>query len=184
MTIFDIISSLLIVFAIYLAFSCLWSEKHTGVTPTPVLPWIKKRAIKLIEKHTDTEKHYKIVDLGAGWGGVLASFGRKYPNAVLEGYEISVWPYRFAKLRALLNGGRFTIKQEDFFQIDISDCDIAYCYLNPTFMAELIPQFQTMKPGALIVSCSFQIPNWTPYAQEVVKGVVDIPIYIYKIKKP
>jgi hypothetical protein len=177
---FEVFSSVIIVFAIYLAWSCLWCKHETRIPPVPVMPKIKRRAIQLAEKYSDREAPYHIADLGAGWGGVLVALSRRYKNATLTGYELSPWPYRFAKIRAALNRRRFDVRKEDFFTADISNYDIVYCYLSPTLMSELIPQFKTMKAGALIVSCSFEIASWTPLAKEVITGLVDIPIYIYR----
>ncbi len=177
---FEIISSLFIVFAMYLAWSCLWCKHETRIPPVPVMPKIKHRAIALGAQYADKDAPYSIADLGAGWGGVLKALSRHYKNASIVGYELSPWPYRCAKIRAWLNAQRFTVKKENFFMADISGCDIVYCYLSPTLMEELIPQFMTMKAGALVISCSFEIASWTPIAKDVVSGIVDIPIYIYK----
>jgi hypothetical protein len=183
MLIIEFICSAFILFAIYLACSCLWHERKARVPPVPVLPHVKRRALKLALKHTDASAPYKIIDLGCGWGGVMLSLARVYKKATITGYEISPWPYRFAKLRTALKGKRVRVRRQNIFDADISDQDIIYCYLHPETLKELRPVFETLKPGALIISCSFPIPEWTAIAREDVAGVVNIPIFIYKINE-
>jgi 2-polyprenyl-3-methyl-5-hydroxy-6-metoxy-1,4-benzoquinol methylase len=177
----DYLFSAFILFAIYLACSCLWHERKARIPPVPVLPHVKRRAIKLALEHTDATANYKIIDLGCGWGGVMLSLARTYKNAHITGYEISPWPYRFAKLRTLFKRRRIKVTQQDFFTADIADQDLVYCYLHPETIKELRPKFQTLKHGALIISCSFPIPEWTPMATTTLKLPVKLPIYIYKV---
>lgn len=181
MPIIDFLCSAFIVFAIYLACSCLWHERKARVPPVPVLPHVKRRAIKLALQHTDADGSYNITDLGCGWGGVLLSLAQTYKNAHITGYEISPWPYRFARLRTLFKRQRIKIKRQDFFDADIAEQDIVYCYLHPETIKDLRPKFQTLKQGALIISCSFPIPDWTPMAQDELTAPVKLPIFIYKI---
>jgi hypothetical protein len=182
MPISEYLFSAFILFAIMLACSCLWHERKARIPPVPVLPHVKRRAIKLALAHSDADAAYNIVDLGAGWGGVAASLARTYKNAQISGYEISPWPYRFAKMRSLFGGGRITMKRQDFFKADLANEDIVFCYLHPEIMRDLRPQFQTLKTGALIVSCSFPIPDWSPLATAEVRAPMRLPIYIYKIE--
>ena len=177
----DIFFSLIILVAIYIACSCLLFQKNIVVPPVPVLPWVKNKAIKIALKHSDKDASYKIADLGSGWGGVLKLLSRSYKNSTIHGYELSPWPYRVARIRAWLNGKGFTVDKKSFLTEDLSAYDILYCYLHPKLMKDLVPQFKTLKSGSLIISCSFEIPEWQPLETSSVKGVVDIPIYIYKV---
>ena len=157
--------------------SCLWSEKAARISPTPSLPWVRKAALDLLHPYADPNKSYSIAELGCGWGGTIAALRRQYPQAHIVGYETSFWPWAVTRARARKNT---RISRADIFAQDISGCDIIFCYLSPHHMEKLKPQFQTMKPGSLIVSNAFPIHGWIPTSTVTVGGPIKIPVFLYK----
>ena len=59
-------------------------------------------------------------------------------------------------------GDLVTIKQEDIFTLDLSEVDVVTLYLLPSLNVKLIPQLEKLKPGARIVSHSFDMEGVIP----------------------
>ena len=180
MVIFETAFLILTAGFIILCLSCLLHEKRASISPTPVLPWVRKKAIAMIaENKAETNKNYRIADLGSGWGGMLLKLARIYPNSKITGYEISPWPRWISKLRSLFHKN-ITLRNEDFFEYKMNEFDILFCYLSPTHMEKLAEKFDHLPAGKIIISASFAIPGWTPQKTEITRGFVDIPVYLYK----
>lgn len=177
----DLIQSCVILAAIALALLCTWYEKKAGIVPAPVLPWVRWAAIRLLQKHVGDHKVQKIGELGCGWGGMVKLLARRFPQAHITGYEISPAPYVISRLRTCFMRKRVTITRRDFFTDDLSRYDLIFCYLSPRHMEKLKPQLATLKPGSLIVSCSFPIPGWTPLDSVTVWSLVRIPVCLYRV---
>ena len=77
----------------------MYYEKKAGICPAPTLPWVKSKMINALIKYTDNNKDYKISELGCGWGGIIKTLTRKFPNSRINGYEISFFPYYISKIR-------------------------------------------------------------------------------------
>lgn len=176
----DIVFSIITLFAIYIACSCFWHQNSIIVSPTPIMPWAKRCALKLLSDYTSVDKPYKIAELGSGWGGMLCALTKKYKKANLEGYELSPWPYRFSKFRTIFNCRRCKVYRQDFFKADLSGYELIYMYLYPETIEALKPQFEKFKPGTLILSCSFPVKGWDPI--EVRKAGLFLPMTIYLYK--
>lgn len=93
MTSFETVYSVFMILIFAIIGTSLIYEKKARISPTPVLPNVRKKALGLIpEKFHRTEK-YKIADLGCGWGGLLMALSRKFPESSITGYELSPWPF-------------------------------------------------------------------------------------------
>ena len=121
-----------------------------------------------------------LVDLGCGDGRVLRMAQKRY-GVRAAGYELNPLAYVKAKLLCM---GRSNIQvfRSSFWDADLSDADVIFCYLFPDVMTQLSLKLQgELKPGALIVSCNFPLHGFLP--QKVLRpqhAVHNDPIYIYK----
>lgn len=176
----DIAYSALLILVFVAIGYCLFYEKRVGVSPTPVLPWVRRRALNMALAHTDRNAAYNVADLGCGWGGLMTALVRKYPRAHVTGYEVSYPPYLASILRTFARR-RLRVVRRDFMEQDLSAYDIVFCYLSHRHMLALRPKLAALKPGSIVVSCSFPIPEWTPTAQDTVKGIVPIPVFLYRV---
>lgn len=158
-------SSLIILGGITVIFALYVSMERLHVAPTPTLPAVRKAALELMNGLNP--KH--IAELGSGWGGMMTRLSKTFPNAKVTGYERSFIPYIVSKLMG------HDVRRTDLFAADLGNVDLVFCYLSPWHMERL--QF---KPGTTIVSASFPIPNKTPSDTRIVKGIVDIPVYLYR----
>lgn len=181
MSVGDLVYSGFLALLLWMIGSCLWHERRTKISPVPVLPWVYGQVIRALEGIVDPGKPINIADLGSGWGGPLKKMARQFPNAQVTGYELSPWPFVISRLRTCFMRRRIRILQQDFFDTDLAQYDLIFCYLSPYHMEQLKPHLQTMKPGSIIVSCSFEIPDWTAVRCDTVRSFVEIPVYVYRV---
>ncbi|UCF92769.1 MAG: class I SAM-dependent methyltransferase [Desulfobacterales bacterium] len=121
-----------------------------------------------------------LIDLGCGDGRVLRQARARYDVRAV-GYEINPLAYLQARLRCwgLKDVG---IRRQNFWRTRLSEADVVFCYLYPDVMGRLSDKLNAeLKPGAVVVSCNFALPGWTP-AKVVRPGssLHNDPIFIYK----
>ncbi len=103
-----------------------------------------------------------VVDLGCGDGGLLYRLALARPDCHFVGYEHAPLPWAWARIscRRLSN---IEIRYGDFWSQPLGDYALAYAFLSPDPMPRLWDKARTeMKPGALLVSNSFAIPDVAP----------------------
>lgn len=109
-----------------------------------------------------------IYDLGCGKANLLTVASKEF-KAKGIGYEISLWPYVWGRLRIWLSGADVKLCLRDFFKADLRNADVVFCYLFPEIMAKLEPKFKAeLRPGARVVSYSFKLPTVIP--EKIVDG--------------
>ena len=98
-----------------------------------------------------------LIDLGCGDGRVLREAQKRYGVHTI-GYEIN--PMAYLKARIFSFGqNKIKIRRENFWEADLSDADVIFCYLYPDVMKKLAAKLAAgLKPGAVIVSSNFS--NW------------------------
>ena len=121
-----------------------------------------------------------LVDIGCGDGRVLRQVCKKYAVRAV-GYELNLLAYVKAKLLCF---GRknIQIKWRNFWTVDLSNADVVFCYLFPDVMRDLAAKLESdLKPGAVVVSCNFHLPGWSP--ERVLRpgnSLHNDPIYVYR----
>ena len=180
MNIANIVYCLILIFGFITAFSLFWYEKKTKAPAIPTLPWVRKKMIDGLKRHTDPTKSYKIAELGSGWGGLTIKIARNFKSSQIDGYELAYAPYLVSKIRAAFAFRKIKFYRADFFKRDLSQYDIIVCYLLPWHMAQLKPQLEQLKPGSIIVVNAYGVPGWEPIETQYTEFVVKIPIYVYR----
>lgn len=182
MNIFEIIHSAILLSALIISAAIFYNTKKLKVPPIPTLPWVKQKIIKALSMNfPDKEQKLNIAELGSGWGGLAVSIKKKFPNAVVTGYELSALPYYFSKIRQIFHFQRLRFIRADIFILNLEGYDAIAMYLTPWHLEKLKPQFEKMKPGSILVANGFSIKDWTPVETLYTGVIVKIPIYIYKI---
>ncbi|AZN36143.1 class I SAM-dependent methyltransferase [Iodobacter ciconiae] len=103
----------------------------------------------------------RLLDLGAGTGTVLAWFVYHRPDVQADGIEFSWLPWLFGRLRLARSSAGWL--HGDAFAADLAAYDVVYAYLSPEPMSLLWEKAQKeMRPGSLLISNSFDIPNAPP----------------------
>jgi SAM-dependent methyltransferase len=123
----------------------------------------------------------RVVDLGAGTGGLLRRLAQARPDARFVGIEHAPLPYLVARLsaRGLAN---LLIRRGDLWREPLGAQDVVYVFLSPRVMPRLWEKARAeMRPGTLLVSSSFPVP------ETAAERVVDVPdrrgtrLYCYRL---
>lgn len=105
-----------------------------------------------------------VVDLGCGNGVLLARLAKARPDCEFVGIEHAPLPWLWARLAA----GRLPnchIRRGDFWRQPLAPFDLVYAFLSPAPMARLWDKARAeMRPGSLLVSNSFAVPDIEPEA--------------------
>ena len=101
----------------------------------------------------------RLIDLGCGDGGLLARLASARPDCDFVGIEHAPLPWLLAKLRAAALPN-LMIRRADFWQMPLAGYDLVYAFLSPAPMPRLWNKAAAeMRPGALLVSNSFPVPE-------------------------
>jgi len=121
-----------------------------------------------------------LVDIGCGDGRVLREAKRRYGVRAL-GFEVNPLAYILARIRTLGMEG-IEVRLSNFWNVNIRDADVVFCYLFPDVMGKLAQKLEAeLRPGTRVISCNFPIPGWRHsevlYPESSLHGD---PIYLYQ----
>jgi hypothetical protein len=128
------------------------------------------------------EGGFAFLDLGSGLGGTLARLARQRPEGRFYGVESALgsWLYSWLRLRGLRNA---RVRWDTLWREDLGACDVAYAFLSPSPMPRLWEKVQAeMRPGALFISNSFEVPGATPDEVRVLDDARRTRLLIWRIK--
>ncbi|HTS30723.1 MAG TPA: class I SAM-dependent methyltransferase [Bryobacteraceae bacterium] len=113
-----------------------------------------------------------VYDLGCGDGRIVIAAARIYGA---HGVGVDINPQRIAESRenARKAGveGLVRFEEKDLFEADIHDATVVALFLSPDTNLKLRPKLlQELKPGARIVSHSFDMASWKADREEVIEG--------------
>jgi hypothetical protein len=103
-----------------------------------------------------------LIDLGCGDGGLLRRLARARPDCRFLGFEHAPLPWAWARIscRRLSN---VEIRYGDFWSHPLRGYALVYAFLSPEPMSRLWEKAKSeMKPGSLLVSNSFAVPDIPP----------------------
>ena len=123
----------------------------------------------------------RVIDLGAGTGGLLRRLARARPDANFTGIEHAPLPWLAARLnaRGLAN---LVIRRGDLWQEPLQAQDVVYVFLSPRVMPRLWQKARAeMRPGSLLVSSSFQVPDVAPARVVKVEDRRETALYCYRM---
>ena len=104
-----------------------------------------------------------VYDLGCGDGRIVVTAAKKF-GAKGIGFDIN--PVRIKESLDNIEknkvGDLVEIKNEDIFELDLSDASVITLYLLPSLNLKLVPQFEKMKKGSRIVSHNYDIAGYKP----------------------
>jgi hypothetical protein len=146
---------LIVLLGWFILLSALWGYALTRV---PFLPTAVKDLPVMINavglSSSDT-----IYDLGSGNGAVVFAL-EKLTGARTVGVERTLWTHLWARLRKWWHGSQATLVKGNFFDANLADATVVYCYLFPPVMARVGEKVRTdCKNGTKVVSRDFFIPN-------------------------
>lgn len=125
----------------------------------PLVP-TEKRVIKKIAELADLKDGETVYDLGCGDGRVIEALAQEKKITAI-GVDVSRIIICLAKIRRLWKKSPIQLLRKNFFDQDLSDADVVFCYLFPRFMKKLQEKFEReLKPGARVISYSFPMIEW------------------------
>jgi len=122
-----------------------------------------------------------LIDIGCGDGRVLREAERRYGVRAL-GFEVNPLAYAMARLRTIGKKG-IEVRLTNFWNVDIGDADVVFCYLFPDVMGRLAQKLvRELRPGTRVISCNFPLPGWRHSELLYPESSLHAdPIYLYQI---
>jgi len=106
-----------------------------------------KKDLKRILDLANLKSGETLYDLGCGDGRILEYAAENYEIKEAVGFEISLIPYIFAKLRASFAQGhkKMRVVYGDLFRVNLKEVDVVVCFLMPAAIKKLKPKFEKSK---------------------------------------
>ncbi|MCB1958226.1 MAG: class I SAM-dependent methyltransferase [Rhodocyclaceae bacterium] len=135
-----------------------WSTFRTRVP----LFLSNRQTVAAVSRLLEARAEGALLDIGSGTGSLLRPLARTHPGWRLVGIESAPLPHWLS--RWLARGQpNIRLARGDFFAADWGDFDVIYAFLSPVPMARVWAKAcREMKPGALVVSNAFPIPEVAP----------------------
>ncbi|MBU6142229.1 class I SAM-dependent methyltransferase [Patescibacteria group bacterium] len=131
-------------------------KRGTPFYPTPA------RAIHGALQRAGLKPGDRFYDLGAGTGRVLIAAEREF-GARAVGYELSPLFYVIAKMNLWLHRSQAELRFGNFFNADLRDADIVFCFLVGRVMQRVEEKVQVdLKPNARVLVYAFPFPGLEP----------------------
>lgn len=129
-----------------------------------------------------------VYDLGSGDGRVVLAAAQKY-GARAVGFEIDPGLVKLARENVRKHGlqNLVEIRQQDFMSADLSPATVVTMYLSQDGNAAVKPRLlQQLKPGARVVSYTFDMGDWTPKIIESYRDAAGDThlLYYWEISEP
>ncbi len=150
-----------------------WSTYRSQV---PYYPSRSELLAPLLEQISNMSSP-RFVDIGSGMGGLLIKLSERRPDGQFLGVEIAPLPWLISYLRGLFKRSRVKFKLGNFYQLNLAEFDVVFCYLSPAAMPSVWHKAKTeMRPGSLFLSYEFIVPDVTP---DIVMKINFGGVYLY-----
>lgn len=122
----------------------------------------------------------RLLDVGAGTATVLRQLQRLRPDLVLHGVEHAWLPWLLGRLS--LRKRDIVWRRGDLFALNFADYDAVYAFLSPALMPALwVKARREMRPGSLLISNSFAVPDVVADRQIAVDDWKQSSLYLWKL---
>lgn len=170
---------ILLVLLVYLVFAVAQFYNVIFRGYAPFVSTDRQTFNKIISEINIKEKAV-VYELGCGRARFLSMIEKRFPQTELIGLENLASLYFLTKLGRKLQGSKIKLLKKDFFEVNLKEADIVYCYLNNLTMKKLGEKFkQECQAGTQIISRSFPIPQFTPEKVIIIRNK---KVYFYQIK--
>ena len=151
----------------------------------PYVPSFGRQKDIIIERTSallaGSSKQMQVLDPGCGTGTLLIKLAKKFPEHRFVGIEWRKTTAAIARLRTR-KIKNIEIIQDDMFNQSFSDFNIIICFLMQPLMARFGEKLkQDCKPGTIVFSNSFYIPDEEPAEKIETDGVYKFKdVYVYR----
>jgi hypothetical protein len=178
MTIIDIIYCVIAPLIFLGVVSCGFGSQQAKIVPAPTLFFVKKPLKKWLADNLIPE-NVQMAELGCGWGGMISLFHRQGIRKII-GYETSLIPYLFCKIRFLFYPD-IQIRRTDFMQADLSAYPFIYTYLSSVHMDALYLYLQNSKhPDLVVLSNAFAFSQVKAHEVIPCAPKLGVSLFVYK----
>ncbi len=189
MSVFEII---LLVITALIGVSIVYSTLTLGISPMPSSKRARQAMMELSDG-LDYESNTKtgvgkgigqILELGSGWGGLLISLAKKYPQREIVGFELSIMPwFTTVMLTKLLGLKNIKVYRQNFLKADFSNASVIFCYLFPGGMKALEDKFNRQDAWPVhLISNNFSLPSCQPIKVIEIDDLYKSPVYLYSFQ--
>lgn len=172
---------LLIIFLAVISYFIFFISQSYNIFFKGYAPFISTgtEAIEEMLDEVEIKDGATIYELGCGRTRFLKVAEKKHLGSEYIGIENLFSIYLINKIKLKFHLSTIKLLRKDFFQIDLKNADLIYCYLNNETMKRLGDKFrQECKEGTQIISQRFPIPQ---FDLEKVKVIKNKKVYFYKI---
>ncbi len=129
----------------------------------------------------DARPELHFLDLGAGFGSVVATLAKQRPDGHFTGVENAPLTWLIGRIRcAGLHNCAW--RWDNLWQIDLANFNVVHAFLSPTPMAALWEKAcQQMAPGSLFISNSFPVPDVEPLQILEINDARQTRLFCYRI---
>jgi SAM-dependent methyltransferase len=146
--------------------------QNAGRSRKPDVPYIPTTdtAVQAMLELAQVKSSDIVYDLGCGDGRIVIAAAKRY-GARGVGIDIDPALVREAKKNARQAGVEKLVdfREQDLFQTNFREATVVTLFLLPALNRRLLPQLEALKPGTRIVSNTFEIGEWKPVREIVVK---------------
>ncbi len=166
----------------YPAAFCLLSAIYWTTFKTRVPLYLTSRRTSEALLPVLGEQPFHLLDAGSGTGTLLRKLAPHFPAARFTGIENAPIPFLISRILGWRSHRNCRILWGDFWRHRFEPYDIVYAFLSPVPMSALwVKACAEMRPGAMLVSNSFPIPNVSPWRIIETGDSVRERILIYRI---
>lgn len=140
----------------------------------PDVPYVPttEEAVQAMLKLAEVKKTDIVYDLGCGDGRIVIEAARQF-GARGVGIDINPERIKEAQENARKAGVEHLVRFEenDLFEADFSDATVVMLFIGSELNLKLRPKLlKVLKPGARVVSNTFDMGDWKPLKEVIVEG--------------
>lgn len=169
--------------ATLLLWSTLVLPAQTNSPRAPDVPFVPtpQEVVEAMLKLAQVKRTDLVYDLGCGDGRIVITAAQQYG---VRGVGIDINPERITEARENAKKAGVshlvTFREQDLFEADVSEATVVTLYLLQSVNLKIRPKLeQQLRPGARIVSHSFDMGDWKPDQEQTINGRT---IYLWNIR--
>ncbi|MFH1711757.1 MAG: class I SAM-dependent methyltransferase [Patescibacteria group bacterium] len=166
----------LIIFSIVMIL--LISAAYAGYSAAPFWP-SKRKECKNVIDNVPIKPGQKFYELGCGSGTILFSIAKHHPNALFVGYDISIFPFLYARIKKIIGRYKNTkVQMKNLFKQDLADADVVFVFLMDKCYPRLMEKFaKELKDDTVVVFQGWALPKID--FDKKIKPEGTLPLYFY-----
>jgi hypothetical protein len=155
------------------------NQVYAGIIASPYVGTPRKKIRRAMELASlKPGEHF--YDLGSGDGRSLIIAAKEY-QAQSTGFELWHFLYLWSKISIFFHhcSDQAKVYWKNFYQADISEADVVFCFLTPKAYPHLEKKFkEELKDGARVIIFSDSLNFWKPQRVITFQGKSKMSFYI------